>query len=457
MNKEFEKLTADEAEFFNQFVGAHVAPHATQTPQQAIIRDWTTFQHQPTNDVLIKKHLTGEQSLGLQPRWYPVWANIDVDNPKTQEKPVFDKLQELGIKHDQMLCSTTPRYRRNGNFRIYFKLEMRGQPATAGLQSIVLKRHFPRVEYNPRPNISDRLVCGFDSEFIDPFSRQFIKLDLRGKLDALKNVRPIEINELPFAKAELPTITQIKPEYLKGAFLREGRALLENGLQQGDYKRYDAQHRVIFLLWKTGSYNPEQTSDFVKEWIRAKHNNLSDSVNRGEWKIIDGEIDRQVEKVFTLIANVLPDNAHNRTTAITAADVMMAAKFAPGDAWKQIKFFNLLKFIRPVFHWEWVTIRGDRWQNNIAGRKYTKFQRELERKGLMVSDLQYIKGSQSRKFNFNFELDDGEALKDAAGRNIDNYYEALEAVCGNRREIQKLTKIHSGTLSNIYNKQQNNS
>lgn len=169
-------LNGDELEFFNGFVIAHVAPHSTQTPEQAARRTWT-YKRFETYDEAVKSHLAGKESLALPPRWYPTFANIDIDNPKVQEKAVFDKLDELQIRHDQMLGATTPRYRQNGNFRIYFKMEMKGLPATAGLQDVVLKRHFNfhNVETNPRPNVSDRLPYGFGSEFVDIHSKRIIR------------------------------------------------------------------------------------------------------------------------------------------------------------------------------------------------------------------------------------------------------------------------------------------
>jgi hypothetical protein len=450
MTKQNTTLTADEREFFNNFVVAHVAPHSTQTPKQAAERAWT-YQHRPTNDKLIKAHLDGKQSLALLPLWYQVYANIDIDSPKTQAEAVFNKLDELKIRADQYLITATPRHRQSGNFRINFKLEMNNEPATAGLQNIVLRRNFNfhNVETNPRPNVSDRLVCGFNSEFLDLHTRADLGLDLRGKLDALRNLRPIEITELPRIQTELPAIGEVNEQHIKtgSTFLKEGKALLENGLQSGDYNRHDAQHRVIFLLWKTGLYSPETAAEFVKTWIENKHNGQSDAANSGDWQRIHAEIDRQVKSVFKLIANRLPDAPHNRTVEVTRADVLMAAKFAPGDVVKQKQFFNLIKIIRPNFHWKWILIHSKKWIHQIASDStYKDLKKELQSKGLMQIDRRYIVNSESQKYKFNFQLDSGEPLTDADGKHIDTYYEALEAVCGSGRGIQELTGVNRMTL-----------
>jgi hypothetical protein len=451
------KLTADEREFFNNFVVAHVAPHSTQTPEQAQERGWIHF-HYPTNDKLIKAHLDGKQSIALPPRWYPLYANIDIDSPKTQAEAVFDKLDELQIRADQYLITATPRHRKNGNFRINFKLEMNSEPATTGLQNIVLRRHFNfhNVETNPRPNVSDRLVCGFNSEFLDLQTRADLGLDLRGKLDALRNLRPIEITDLPRIQAELPGIAEVNEQHLKtgSTFLKEGKELLENGLQSGDYNRHDAQHRVIFLLWKRGNHNPEQTAELVKTWIREKHNGHSDAVNIGDWTRIDAEINRQVKSVFKLIANRLPDAPHNRTVEVTRADVLMAAKFAPGNVVKQKQFFNLIKIIRPNFHWKWILIHSKKWIHQIASDStYKKLKKELQSKGLMQIDRRYIVNSESQKYKFNFQLGSGEPLTDADGKHIANYEEAVVTVFNNnRREIKAATGISDSTLDRYLGK-----
>lgn len=444
-------LTAEELEFFNDHVCAHVAPHSTQTPEQARLRDWT-FQHKPTNDKLLKAHLSGKQSLALPPRWYPVYGNLDIDKPKAQEKLTFDKLQEIGIKDDQFACFTTPRFRQNGNFRIYFNFQLHGKPVTAGLYEQVLKNHFQTIqnlEYNPRRNISDRLIAGFGCELIDTYSKQITKLDFRGKLDVLRGLRPVEVSELPIEK--LPEVKRVS-NFLatsgsRNEFVSEAEDLLENGLQKNGCNRHFAQSKVLFLLWLKNSYNEVSAAEFVKNWIRAKHNGLSKTADRGDWRRIDREIERQAKSVYVHATNKFPDTVHNRITAATATDVIAAAKYAPADAVRQKQFFNLLKVIRPNLKHEYIYIPAHTWINNIASDStYIDFQRELENKGLMVSNRKYLVGVESRKYKFNFRLETGAALS-SGGRNLDCYYEALKTLCrGDQREIHALTGINRMTL-----------
>jgi hypothetical protein len=127
--------------------------------------------------------------------------------------------------------------------------------------------------------------------------------------------------------------------------------------------------------------------------------------------------------------------------------VIAAAEYAPADAVRQKQFFNLLKVIRPNFKHEWIYIPAHTWINNIASDStYIDFQTELITKNIMVADWRYKKGVESRKFKFNFRLESGAALA-ASGRNLDCYYEALEAVCaGNRREIKAMTGIDRTTI-----------
>ncbi len=450
-NKKFPKLTADEAEFFSQFVCAHVAPHSTQTPEQATVRDWT-FQHYPTNDKLIKKHIKGKQSLALPPRWYPIYGNIDIDSPRSQEKPVFDKLQEIGITADQFACFSTPRFRSNGNFRIYFNFQLHGKPITAALYEQVLKSHFQTIqnlEYNPRRNISDRLIAGFDCELVDTYSKEITKLNFRGKLDVLKNIKPVEISELPMEK--LPDVKRVsnflETSGSRNEFIVEAEDLLENGLQKNGCNRHFAQSKVLFLLWLKNAYNEISAAEFVKNWIRAKHNGFSKTVNSGDWRRIDREIERLAKSIYVPATNKFPDAVHNRIVAATSADVIAAAKYAPADAVRQKQFFNLLKVIRPKLKHEYIYIPAHTWINDIASDStYLDFQRELESKGLMVSNRKYTVGVESRKYKFNFRLETGAALS-SSGRNLDCYYDSLKTLCaGDQREIQALTGINRMTL-----------
>jgi hypothetical protein len=449
-----ENLEKEEKEFFSAFIGRHTAPYQTQTPRQAALREWT-FHHRPTNDKAVKRHLAGVETLGVPPRWYPVYGNIDIDRPQSEEKFIFDKMWELGIKADQFACFSTPRFRKNGNFRIYFQFELRGKPVTAALYDRILKSHFKNIEYNPRPNVSDRLVGGFGSELIDTYDRKLIKLDLRGKLDLLKSLKPIEVSELPFA--QIPHSERIArfeqtDKIGKETFAAQVERLKLGGLEPGGCRRHDAQGMILFQFWRHGE-NKEQSVLFVKNWIRVKHNNLSRTAKLGDWQTIDAEIDRQAKSIFVVVGDKFPDSVHNKLTSVTGPDVVAAARFAPGDAVRQKQFFNLLGTIRPKFHWEWITIRAETWRDDIAGaRTYTKFQRELESRGLMVSDKNYTIGSKTRKYKFNLELDQGVPLT-GNGRNIDDYYEALKMVCnGRRREIQELTQINERSLRRRLNR-----
>ncbi len=243
-----ESLETEEEEFFSDFLGRHTAPYQTQTPRQAGFREWT-FHPRATNDKAVKRHLAGIETLGVPPRWYPVYGNIDIDRPQNQEKPVFDKMYELGIKPDQFACFSTPRFRKSGNFRIYFQFELCGKPVTAALYDRVLKSHFKNIEYNPRPNVSDRLPGGFESDLIDTYNRKLIKLDLRGKLDALKSLKPIEVSELPFA--QIPSPERVRGfeqtnKIGKESFAAQVERLKLGGLEPGGCRRHDAQSMILF-------------------------------------------------------------------------------------------------------------------------------------------------------------------------------------------------------------------
>jgi hypothetical protein len=461
-NTEFKKLNADQQELSDLFLFGHTGPHRTQTPVQALTRSWTNH-NAPTNDKLLIQHCDGEQTIAKIPAWYPIFGNIDIDSPRAQEKPVLDKMQEIGIGADQFACFTTPRFRSNGNFRIYFNFQLHGKPVTARLYEDVLKNQFGQIqnlEYNPRHNAADRLIGGFDCHLVDTYSKQITKVNLRETLDVLKGIKPVEISELPIGK--LPEIKRVsnvlETSGSRNEFIIEAEDLLQNGLQKNSCTRHFAQGKVLFLLWLKNAYNEVSAAEFVKNWIRLKHNGFSKTVNSGDWRNIDRAIERQAKSIFVTAANKLPDAVHNRIVSATSADVIAAAKYAPGEAVRQKQFFNLLKVIRPNFKHEWIYIPWHTWVNDIASAKtYRGFQMELLAKGLMVADWRYKKDVESRKFKFNFKLESGAGLT-SNGRNVDCYYDALKTLCaGNRREvireIHSLTGITKKTLREHVNKE----
>ncbi len=428
------------------FVHAHRAPHATQKQEDAADRHWS-YKQFSTNDRAVRQHLTGKQALALNARWYPRLVNLDIDEPSRQAGAVFDRLLELGITRDQFVLVSTPRYRKNGNFRAYLKTELHGKPATAGLNQKVLAANF-ECEFNPNGNKVDRLPLSFDSEILDTDTHTIKNLTLQQKIEIFENLTPVEISALRRVQT-IPAAVKVAPLATSGRrrkFVEEAEALKQYGLQSGD-NRHEAQSKILFLLWLRGDHNNLEAIEFTKNWIRTKHNGHSNAVNRADWQRIDGEIERQAKSVFALVAEKFPDAVHNKLTSPTAADVADAAKFAPADAAKQKQFFKLLGVIRPVFHHEWITIRAERWRDDIASDStYIDFQQELESRGLMIPDKHYIIGSKTRKYKFNFKLPAAAPLS-LDGRNIDNYYEALKMVCrGDQREIHSLTGINRMTL-----------
>jgi hypothetical protein len=455
MNEQLELFPTIEREFFENFLFTHVAPHATQTIKQSQLRNWT-FHKRPTNDKAIKKHLEGVEALGVPPRWYPIFGNLDIDNPKKQEKPVFDKLQELNITIDQYALFKTPRHSENGNSRLYVRLELHGKPITAKLYNRVLSNHFKNIEINPNGNKIDRLALGFESELIDNLNSKVIKLSLEEKLAIFKNLKPIEISNLPrFQQPEVKKIQNLESSKKRSDFVARAEALKEFGLQKNSEPRHLAQSMVLFLLWLRDEHNEISAAEFVKNWIRAKHNGFSELVNKGDWQKVDKEIDRQAESIFAEVADKFPDRTHNLVTAATKDDVLMAANFGKGSATLQKRFFNLLKIIRPnFFKYDWIYIPAHTWRDEIASRNsYKEFQRELEAKGLMITDNRYRIGVESRKYKFNLQLDSGAALQ-KEGRNIDSYYEALETgFNGELNAIESVTGINRMTLWRRFQKQ----
>jgi hypothetical protein len=86
--------------------------------------------------------------------------------------------------------------------------------------------------------------------------------------------------------------------------MEEARYYLDNGLTE-EGQSHAAVYSIQHLLWfgdrargvprLPGTHNDEKRSRFVREWLEKNHNGKSFHVNRGNWRVLDGNIRRSVE------------------------------------------------------------------------------------------------------------------------------------------------------------------
>jgi hypothetical protein len=443
------KLNKTEEQFKTLITGPHRSPFAVQKPGD----EWKTV-HKHSNDYHIKNHLAGKAALGLNARWYPQFINFDLDHPAAQAEAVFDRLDELEIRRSQYVLISSPRWRTNGNFRIYIRPTCNGKPATFGLNNKVWPQRFDfkgqaKIEIYPQENRVDRQPFGFSSEVL--IDGKPVILTLEEKIKIFEQLEETEIEHLPFMNLRLDagSAAAERKEFSTLRCSNEVSELIENGLQAAG-ERHEAIFQILYSLWRQNIL-PEDATAFVKNWIREKHNEHSKAARvaalTNDWRDIDSEIERRQKSVWKLVRHETPDSIQNNLQANTAEDLKIAAEMFSGNAVRQKELFNLIGYCRRRSQHQHIYIPATVWKSGIASYKtYISLQEELEEKGLLTSIRHYRVGQECRKYKLNLNLNKTDILQ-FDSRNITDIYDAYNTVYnGNRRAIEAVSGIDRTTL-----------
>jgi hypothetical protein len=428
-------LTPAERLFSQSFIRDFKSPHARQNVGES----WKTYYH-TIPDEFIKSHISGDFWLGTKACWYPTFYNLDVDNPTPERieqlENTFDKYNIAG---SQRIYLTSPSHAKSGNFRIYLRLEYNGTLPTFKLGTNVLSRVFSQnAEIYPQKRRKDRLPCGRDQHIIA--DGVLLKhLTWQQELHYFLKIDPIDVDVFPrvatITNPSQPTAAPITPT---------GHAanLLQNGLEKFG-TRYEAQYEILNFLWRS-NWLPGDAAREIKSWIRFKNNGFSDKVNQGLWRIINAEIDRQVESIWARTA--LSDTPNNLTSKITASDLLEAAKLFPADAVNQKRYISLVAYYRPRSHHVFVFIPYHVWYTIADRNQYQHFVNKLEQLGVLEANRSYQVGNFCRCFRLKLSTGDASAIAQD-GRNVTNYYDALKAhFASDPRLISEAMKIDRTTI-----------
>ena len=72
--------------------------------------------------------------------------------------------------------------------------------------------------------------------------------------------------------------------------------MFHEGLQEKGTRNKATLHVAYYLY--TQNYSPRVASELMRDWIRARHNGYSEEVNKGNWKLVDREIENGVNWVW---------------------------------------------------------------------------------------------------------------------------------------------------------------
>jgi hypothetical protein len=443
MNQPNQPLSLPEKAFAKTFIRDFSSPYAIQQPE-GNRTNWRT-KYKSVSDPLIRAHLEQQYWLGTKAPWYPTFFNLDIDRPdKKTLDSIYIRLEAYDIGESQRALMTTPSYKQSGNFRIYLRLEYNDRLPTWQLGYDALNFAFGDLcEVYPQKRRKDRLPCGRAQDLIVD-NEVLSNLTWEQELHYLQKLDPVPIEKLP-RQPLLNFTEEPNTEKPKTWTPRADVAqLLKDGLEAHG-TRHEAQFYILNDMWRS-NWQPQDAAASVKNWIRRHHNGFSKAAAAGRWREIHAEIDRQVAWIWARPQTLLPDTPHGLNLAITKTDLQFAAELFKGNVVRQKQLINLISYIRPRQHHQWVFVPAWVWREEIASKDtYKKLVAELEGKGILAVNNSYRVGHYSRRFKLNLPATSEQPVsKD--NRNITDFYDALWTAHGSIKEIAEATGIDRTTI-----------
>lgn len=427
--------------YLQAFVRDFDGPYAIQHPG----RPWST-RAKKVSDPLIRAHLDRKYWLALKAPWYPRYACLDLDHPgpETVER-VCDR---LGVSDGQVLLCTSPSWRDTGNLHVLFAPRYHDEPATKRLLLTILRPLADEVgiEVYPQLRRKCRLPFGRDQSILDDETGMPLALSWQDAVFWAEKLDPFDLSTVPRSQLELPLSDRIGAE--RWSKRAEAEALWHAGLQQ-PASRHDAC-KTLAIYWYRRNRDPGEVRRMLKRWMREKHNGYSKEVARGNWRVVDHEIDEVVHWTWEKYGRglVYPDDTHNLEGWIASQDLHFIASVFPGDLVNQRRLFKLLLYYRPRQHHEWVFLPAQRWESIAHGGLYTAFRASLEQRGILETIHAYQPGNFSKRIRLKrlpSVTVDQKMQHD--GRAIHDYYAALQSLCGS---IAAQAEFTGGDRRNFY-------
>jgi hypothetical protein len=259
---------------------------------------WTELKH-PWTGNLILKHLTGEQTVGLFPADSIDYLMIDIDRHNRENNANIQsrirQVEEL-FDGDPLVYQSSF----SGGIRLCYFLENAVQQEMLHQRC---KEIFRQNNYPMQPGVieilaskkGDRLPFGEGSYLVESFNLEPIyHLTLKDTLSIAYECfqhHKIELSfEIQSASEELVLACQGM-----SVFDATLNRLYEEGLHPG-VTTNDALLKLSWDLHVRKGYSKPETEKFIINWIRSKHNGVSNRFNAGKVEQIIAQIQRIVAR-----------------------------------------------------------------------------------------------------------------------------------------------------------------
>jgi hypothetical protein len=381
----------------------------------------------------VMDHLEQQKSVAAIPAYYPTFFTIDLDfYPSQADSPygqvedrVLEVIDKFQLHESEYLRITSPSYQESGNQHIIVKGIYNGEPVSARLIRKILAPIAMNagLELYPWGARKLRLPFGYGQYLIDNEDGSPLTYSWAENLQRLSQLDPVDLERYPYQSYYT---RNSETGSISGSTKEDGKYLWEHGLQAYG-TRHVAVGAVARLLYFR-NLGPDATKDEVKKWLRVKHNDFSIEIKKGNWRVVDADVDDWVEDTYTFFEKngIYPISIHNMQGWMTRADVDFILDVFPGDWVNQKRLCRLLQHYRGRTRGErkWITLHRNLWRR-LGGNGYLQWRQVLERSILEVNPS-YRAGMYSKSILLRLPpASPSQMLQDKEGRAVNEWRKAL--------------------------------
>lgn len=407
------------------------------------------------NDVL--DHLQQSKSVAVIPAYYPVYATLDLDfdpllddtSPNKITEKVDRVLELFQLKSSEYLQFTSPGFKETGNRHIIVPVTYKGNPASGRLIKRILGPIAAEagVELFPNGLRKIRLPFGYEQYLLDPEDGSPLSYTWKENLYWLTQLDPVDLERYPFQGL---TSTSGETGSDTGITKGNGEQLVEHGLQAHGTRHIATGEVARHYYFHNKDIDTAKAE--IKNWLRTKHNGFSKEINKGNWRVVDNEVDAWVESTYDFFEKrgVYPTSVHNLQGWLTKADVNFVIDQYPGEWVKQKKLSRLLQHYRGRTGGarRWVPLHRDLWRT-LVGNDYIQFRENLE-ENIFEMTHSYQRGKYSKRVLIRIPTaNSADMLRDQEGRAVTDWREMLLMVFG---DVMAAARASGANFQRFYEK-----
>jgi hypothetical protein len=417
-DEEIKALERPEFDRYREIFGSSFDRHSRKWQAQGT---WYTVGGPPPRHLLDSFLKTGNPAIGVLGRWYPKYMIIDIDERPLSE--VEEIRASMGLnENNSILCPSESK----NSYHIIVPIQYRGKPPTLNLLRNITQRCslFYGIEIFPQEKRTIRLPFGPYQGILDPGREDLVKW--YEKFNEFVKAHPYDLSRVP--RQQVPLDLSVSRGGVELGHPETAQELLMDGLQRSS-SRNESQYKILDYYWRNNE-PPEVAVRRVKWWIRHKHNGRSKTVNKGAWKEIDQDIERQASLIYSKRAmmDFYPDAVHNDNSGyISKPDLIEIAKFTKGNLPRMRYAFHIIKYVYPRRHRPYVNVHTDRLIGWSSKDTYLQYLNELEERGIVERTKSYLAGQFAKSVKFpgwKFQSDKKAVLY--SGRSVETFEDTVK-------------------------------